>query len=335
MFLAQLRVFGVHSLTMLILFLSGCTLNLPKSSEPVVQILSPENGAVFTTADMIPFDGMVVGSDIVQVTWMFRDQNAYAQVEAVTPTSMGEVVFSTALPEGEFTVTLGAEAADNTHTEVQIFITVEALDSDADGVPDTEDCAPEDALYSVDQHWFFDGDGDGYGDPSAFAEACVPAEDFVLDNTDCDDLHADVSPAEVEICDGVDNNCDMQVDEGLMVDFWWDGDADGFGDAQVPLSACVAPVGYVENSDDCDDFQPKSYPGATEVCDTLDNNCDGQVDEAAVDAPTWYFDGDGDGFGDATVSWVVGCVGPVGYASAGGDCNDGDTLYYPLSLIHI
>lgn len=330
MFLAQSRVLGV-SLQMFILFLSGCTLNLPKTSEPVVQILSPENGAVFTTADMIPFDGMVVGSDVVQVTWMFRDQNAYAQVEAVTPTSMGEVVFSTALPEGEFTITLGAEAADNTHTEVQIFINVEALDSDGDGVPDTEDCAPEDALYSVDQSWFYDGDGDGFGDPSAFAEACVPAADFVLDPTDCDDGRADVSPGAVEICDGVDNNCDMQVDEGLIADFWWDGDADGFGDAQVPLSACVAPVGYVENSEDCDDFQPNSYPGASEVCDGLDNNCDGGVDEAAVDAPTWYFDGDSDGFGDATVAWVVVCVGPVGYALGAGDCNDGDPLYYPYA----
>ena len=80
-------------------------------------------------------------------------------------------------------------------------------------------------------------------------------------------------------------------------------------------------------SADCDDSDRLSYPGAVETCDSADNDCNGAVDDGAVDASTWYIDGDGDGFGGAAT--VLSCTQPAGYAALDGDCDDADTLYYP------
>ena len=77
-------------------------------------------------------------------------------------------------------------------------------------------------------------------------------------------------------------------------------------------------------ADDCDDTNPNIHPDADEVCDGVDNNCDGAIDgDDAVDRPNWYLDGDGDGFG-VTAEVVVACEAPEGYASKAGDCADDD-----------
>ncbi|MBE0639120.1 MAG: S8 family serine peptidase [Bacteroidales bacterium] len=63
--------------------------------------------------------------------------------------------------------------------------------------------------------YYADTDGDGYGDLLSSVElGCTPTDGFVLDNTDCDDTNPDINPAATEVCDGVDNNCDGQIDEG-------------------------------------------------------------------------------------------------------------------------
>jgi hypothetical protein len=82
-----------------------------------------------------------------------------------------------------------------------------------------------------------------------------------------------------EICDGLDNNCDGQTDEGLTSTYYADFDGDGYGDASQPVQACAQPAGYVANSGDCDDLDAAVHPGATEVCDGLDNDCNGLIDE--------------------------------------------------------
>ena len=142
---------------------------------------------------------------------------------------------------------------------------------------------------------------------------------------DCDDFSADASPDGEELCDGIDNDCDGEVDEGDATDaiLWFaDLDADSFGDPESSTRACGRPAQHVEDGTDCDDSSAASYPGATEYCDTLDNDCDGETDEAdAADTETFYLDGDGDGFGvDSTT--VTGCVAPDGYAAQAGDCDD-------------
>jgi MYXO-CTERM domain-containing protein len=86
----------------------------------------------------------------------------------------------------------------------------------------------------------------------------------------------------------------------------WDADGDG------------APLGS-----DCDDDDATAYPGATETCDGVDNDCDGAIDNAAIDASTWYADADGDGYGDPAVS-VDACDEPTGMVSNADDCDDTD-----------
>ncbi|MES2638042.1 MAG: MopE-related protein [Myxococcota bacterium] len=81
--------------------------------------------------------------------------------------------------------------------------------------------------------------------------------------------------------------------------------------------------------DDCDDQDATIFPGAAEVCDAIDQDCDGQIDEDAVDAPTWYLDGDGDGYGNVDAIAVTGCAVPTGYASSADDCDDAAESIHP------
>ena len=99
---------------------------------------------------------------------------------------------------------------------------------------------------------------------------------------DCDDFNANVNPAATEVCDGIDNNCDGNIDEGGggSTTWYFDADADGYGDPNVSQIACDSPgPSWVDNDLDCDDLNANVNPAATEVCDGVDNNCDGTIDE--------------------------------------------------------
>jgi len=103
-----------------------------------------------------------------------------------------------------------------------------------------------------------DGDGDG----------------FTLSEGDCDDADAAVSPGAEEVCDGVDNNCDGSVDEGVTEVWYPDADGDGFGADDAPTEACSRPDGHVPSATDCNDADALVFPGALEVCDGVDTDCD-------------------------------------------------------------
>jgi hypothetical protein len=118
------------------------------------------------------------------------------------------------------------------------------------------------------------------------------------------------------------------VDEGFdFSTYYTDSDGDGFGGG-VGESLCQNPgSGFVTIGGDCNDNNDQIYPGATEICDSKDNNCDGKVDEG-LDFSTYYTDSDGDGFGGGNGESL--CQNPgSGFVSIGGDCDDNNKLIYP------
>ena len=149
-----------------------------------------------------------------------------------------------------------------------------------------------DALNALTEHWA-DADGDGFGDPrSDLLRACEQPEGYVRNYDDCDDLSAAVSPDVVEVCDGIDNDCNAIADdvssEEASATYFRDADADGFGTADDVLPSCELspPAGYADNDADCDDTNPYVRPGegTVEVSrDGVDQNCDGEDDCTDLD----------------------------------------------------
>jgi len=213
--------------------------------------------------------------------------------------------------------------ADNTDCDDAAAEVNPAADEVCNDIDDNCDSDIDEDTATDASSWFADTDTDTFGDPAVEVSACAQPDGYVADNTDCDDTLSDVNTDGTEVCDSIDNDCDDTVDEDDATDAltWYaDGDSDTYGDAAATTLACSAPSGYVADATDCDDTDGAVNPAATETCDTLDNDCDGTVDEDdAADAGTFYVDGDGDGFGDAS-SPVTAC-----YASAGGSLTDTDT----------
>ena len=108
----------------------------------------------------------------------------------------------------------------------------------------------------------------------------------------------------------------------------------GCGDKDAGLVVGVDEDGdghdsFATGGDDCDDSDPAIYPLAAELCDGVDNDCDGTIDESsAVDAATFFADADGDGYGAAAYSRVA-CAPPSGFVAVDGDCNDADAAVHP------
>ncbi|MBX3246740.1 MAG: putative metal-binding motif-containing protein [Myxococcales bacterium] len=153
-----------------------------------------------------------------------------------------------------------------------------------------------------------DADGDGFADVRC-------------GGTDCDDADPAIHPAATEVCDPdhVDEDCDPSTLAGP------EGDVDG--DGYVSTGCCnPQPSGRLSCGDDCDDADPSIHPGALEICDMRDNDCDGRVDEN----PTNEFcrDLDSDGFGDPLVR-VVACFAPPGFVTNCTDCDDTRAFVYP------
>lgn len=102
--------------------------------------------------------------------------------------------------------------------------------------------------------------------------------DGVFEDLDCDDANPNVYPGAEELCDGIDNNCDGIIDDGLSMDVYYeDSDGDGFGGNYESVVDCTAPVGYVLNNEDCNDNDPNINPDAEDIPNNnIDENCDGE-----------------------------------------------------------
>ncbi len=221
----------------------------------------------------------------------------------------------------------------------------EDVDGDGFGDPDHpfEGCDPEHGADNADDC----DDGDATIHPGAEEDCTVEVDancdgsmgyaDADADGTpaceDCDDADAGRNPSAAEFCDDVDQDCDGAVDDHPVDGryFYADTDGDGHGAEDAYVRACEAPDGYLEDVSDCDDADAEVHPGATELCDGVDNDCDGATDgDDAADAPLWYADRDGDGWGD-DADTVQSCDEPRRYAADAGDCDDTDPAVSPAA----
>ncbi len=187
-----------------------------------------------------------------------------------------------------------------------------------------------------DRGAIFDYDNDGYPD-----------------DVDCDPTDPEIHPGAEEVCDGEDNDCDGEIDDvdAENLPSWYpDRDGDGFGVDDDAVIQCEQPDGHVAQGGDCDDTESTTHPGAEELCDGVDNDCDEIV-------PDDEQDGDGDGIwpcegdcADDAAGIYPGatevcnnldddCDGEVprdeidgdfdGFRPCEGDCNDEDATVYP------
>ena len=204
------------------------------------------------------------------------------------------------------------------------------------GIDDNCDGTTDPASASGAPAWYTDADGDGYGNAAAAVTACARPPGTVASSADCNDGSATVSPAAVESCNGVDDDCDGVTDPSSSAggSTWYaDADSDGYGDAGSPVVACAQPSGTVADATDCNDDDPAVAPNSPETCNGLDDNCDGVVDPSeAIDATSWYADIDNDGYGDPGSILAPTCTAPAFASEVGTDCDDGSAAIYPGAL---
>jgi uncharacterized protein (TIGR03382 family) len=213
--------------------------------------------------------------------------NSSTTGEDLYATSSGRVggVLSTSGGNGVGTVSFGSTSTAVTSLEINHIVLTGSPNGTIYRV-----CVDDGGVTTVD------ADGDGY--PSS---------------SDCDDSDPSVYPGATERCNGKDDDCDGTVDEPDAVDAatWYaDDDGDGYGDPLVTTRACDEPSGYVADATDCWDASSAVHPGATELPDGVDGDCDGDLDEG-----TDYADDDGDGFSEE-----------------GGDCDDGAADVSPAAV---
>ena len=182
--------------------------------------------------------------------------------------------------------------------------------------------------------YYQDLDQDGFGMGVGACQCKDPGAGFTKEPGDCNDTNSGAHPGAKEICNGIDDNCNGETDdEGSEGCRWFrrDDDGDGFGKADDKRCLCnpIAPYTSDDPVEDCDDSNDKVFPGAPELCDGLDNDCDQGIDpENSKGCEPWYFDGDQDGFGGKKFKCLCGAKDEYSTQKTG-DCDDQDALANP------
>jgi Putative metal-binding motif len=131
--------------------------------------------------------------------------------------------------------------------------------------------------------YYPDNDGDGFGDENNATLSCTVLPDLILKGGDCDDGDEKKNPEASEACNFADDDCNGEIDEGLEPGLYYaDSDGDGVG-ARTAVFTCNDKPGHVSKNGDCKPNDPSIFPGAEELQNDIDDDCDGKVDELASD----------------------------------------------------
>ena len=215
---------------------------------------------------------------------------------------------------------------DNPSIHPEAIEICDSIDNDCDG--DIDENLPTTTL-------FFDADQDGFGGSDS-VDHCDALDGYTWIDGDCDDSDDTVFPDAEEFCDTKDNDCNGTIDDNASdaPTVYADSDGDGYGNPSQSMSTCTAETGWVDNAEDCDDGNAAINSDSVEICDSIDNDCDGLIDDEddsldPVTATPYYQDNDGDGFGDISTETLT-CTAPGDYVDNGLDCDDTSIWTSPL-----
>ncbi|MFM7203833.1 MAG: MopE-related protein [Myxococcota bacterium] len=355
---------GTHLLTFTVEDADGLsdvlTQQLRLNQSPNVELLAPKEGDNFSRTSPVKVQAKVTDPDDATSTLQALIlSSADGIVAEPTIDSAGYIRAElTELSGGEHLLEVQVTDPHQAQDSSQVTITInpcsgEDLDQDgysADPACSVKDCNDEDdSIYpgasevcngidedcdgkadeGVTSTWYKDNDGDGYGATSSgTTQACTPPSGYSATSTDCNDTVSSINPSAAEICNGKDDNCDGKSDDGQGITYYRDADGDGYGSASSSVQACSQPSGYSSVNTDCDDVRTDVNPGAVEVCNSRDDNCDGIVDNLPG-AGTFYRDLDNDGYGMSSSGVISACSKPSGYSAFGSDCDDANNAKYP------
>jgi|GEM_PF-2037110 len=232
--------------------------------------------------------------------------------------------------------------------EARLRCTSRPADDDGDGAYDAsclddegtalgDDCDDDDGERFPGNREICDGSHDEDCDPETLGGVDDDGDSFVSAaccngatcGADCDDARRGSFPGATEVCDGLDQNCDGTIDDGLLLSGYVDADSDGYGDTAMSLEACPGTPRWASLPDDCDDTRRDVSPGQPEICDEIRNDCTAAAPDVGAGAVNWYGDLDGDGFGSASSSVTVSCTPITGAVLNDRDCDDSNAMLNP------
>jgi len=309
----------------------AATRDVQRGQNPPLAIpLTPRSGQVPLTISFGDFS-VIVAPAAVEID-LADPAIAFAQLTVTVTNAQGDVIAS---PDVAWATTDPSRAQVSQQGVVTGLLAGEVdIVATYNGIAGISHVTLIGALPTV---FYPDFDGDGFGDPSGateFPEGEDPPLGYIPVGGDCDDANPEAYPGAEEVFDGTDNDCDGFFDESVTLHIYPDSDGDGFGgnppqDIQSgPDGSIDLPAGFTTQGGDCNDANAAIKPGASEVADGVDNDCDFLIDEQL-----YLADSDQDQYGSFEESFEFESDPGAGFilatTSLGFDCNDFDAGVHP------